>query len=443
MRARLSTIRPEHKQIARGVAAVGTFVLAAKLIAMVKEIAIAWRYGVSPTVDSYLLVFNLVQYPASIWAGVIGAVLVPYAVRLRHVASRDLVRFRSELLGAAILLAVALTVGVWLLLPWVLQQPWIGLEAEQMALAANMVVPGGAILAVSILIWLWATWTMAGSRHVNTLLEGAPALVILLGVLIVGGSNTLMWATLFGFVLQAVLLLLSLRMHNDIEKPSFVFSSSHWRLFLSGIGVMLVGQALMNAVGLVDQLFAARLGPGAISSLGYANRLLGLLLALGTTTIGRAVLPVLSQAHVQGHNALKQVAFQWALLLGIVGLITAVVGIWLAPIGVQAMFQRGQFTAEDTARVADVLRYSLIQVPFYFASTALVYTLLSQGRQLAVAAVAAFSLILKISLSLALVPVLGLDGLVLATSGVYLAACLCTAWLIRKGTTRLHSCLAG
>ena len=438
VRACLTGIQLEHKQVARGVLTVGAFVLLAKLIAMVKEMAVAWRYGTDPIVDAYLFVFNLIQYPANIWSGVIGVVLVPFAIRLRHIAPHDLATFRAELLGASIITAGVLGVVAWLVIPWLVQQPWIGLAVEQVALAIAIVAPAAAILAVSVLSAVWAAWTMAGNRHINTLLEATPALMILLGVLVLGGPNTLMWATLVGFVLQAVLLLLGVKARGDVELPSFVLSSPHWHSFLSGLGVLLLSQSLIGALGLVDHLFAARLGVGAISSLGYADRVLSLILTLGATTVGRALLPVLSRAHMQSKNGIGQIAFQWAFILGSIGLAVAIVGISLAPTGVEVLFQRGRFTAEDTRQVAEVLRYSLVRVPFYFTSLVLVYALFSQGRQRVVAVVTALGVMVKFLLALVLVPVLGLGGLVLATAGVYLTTSASYAWLLHMDDASLN-----
>jgi hypothetical protein len=45
-----------------------------KLAGAAKEMAIAWRYGVSDTVDAYVFVFNLATWPVSLWFGVLTVV---------------------------------------------------------------------------------------------------------------------------------------------------------------------------------------------------------------------------------------------------------------------------------------------------------------------------------------------------------------------------------
>jgi putative peptidoglycan lipid II flippase len=431
-RTRVAALRTEHKQIARGMLVVSTFVLLAKLIAMFKEATIAWRFGISEAVDAYLLVFNLTQYPVVVWAGPIAAVLVPYVARLRTESQQHLSQFRSELLGGTILLAVALGLVCQLLLPSLLRQPWVGLTAGQARFTPQMSAPLVGAMCAGFLICLWSAWTMSGNHHLNTLLEAMPALLILVSVLLVGDPASLAWGTLIGFVLQAVLLGWSLARHKEIDLPLFRFTSPYWRAFLSTLVVMLLGQILINGVGLIDQLVAARLGPGALSTLGYANRLLSVLLSLSATVIARAMLPVLSHAHAQSRDGLKRVANQWAVLMGSVGLVISIAGALLAPAVVQLLFERGQFTIEDTAQVTHVVRFALIQIPFYLLSIVFVHALLSRGWQSAVALIGGIGLIVKVGLSLIFVPALGLGGLMLATSGVYAVSSLISGWLIRS-----------
>lgn len=437
-RAWLKNLDRNHKQIARGMLAVGFFVLIGKFAGAAKEMAVAWRYGVSETVDAYLFVFNLAQWPISIWAGVIGAVLIPFAAKMRYESLDALPRFRAELLAATLLLGVTLGVLAWLVLPWLIQQPWVGLQPETAELAASMVNAMAWIIPFGFVSNLFAAWTMSTGRHLNTLLEGVPALVILVAVLLVsGGSGPLVWGALLGFALQAVLLYAPLRWRGEAEHPAFRFRSEYWVTFFAGFGLMLVGQTLMSVTTLVDQFFAARLGTGALSTLGYCNRILALVMSLGAMTIGRAALPILSRTHAENGTQVGQLVKHWAGLLFLIGLVVSVVGITLAPFITELLFQRGAFTVNDTQRVADVLRYALVQVPFYFVSMVFMQALLSQSFYAAVAAISGISLVVKIAISWLLVPTMGLAGLLLATSVVY-AVSVSLCWVVLTLEARVN-----
>jgi putative peptidoglycan lipid II flippase len=431
LRNKVASLSSDHKQLARGVVSVGFFLLLGKFAGAAKEMAVAWRYGVSEIVDAYLFVFNLVQWPIGIAAGVIGAVLVPLAVRLGQEASQDTAQFRSELLGGTLLVGLGLGAGGWLFFPWLVQQPWVGLNWEQANLANHMAMYLAWALPLALLTQLFAAWTMAGKRHLNTLLEGVPALVICFAVLLMGGMAPLIWGTLAGFLIQVSLLFLALVRRSEAEAPTFLFRSRHWHPFFAGFGLMLLGQGLMSLVNVIDQFFAARLGSGALSTLGYSTRVLSLVLGLGTLAIGRAALPVLSQAHAEGRVGIKRIANQWAVLLFVVGVGAAIVAHWLAAPAIELLFQRGNFTEADTSRVANLFSFAVIQIPFYFASMILVYALLSQQQYRIVASIAAINVLAKLILAVVLVPMLGLRGLLLATAGVYLVSGLLAAWALK------------
>ena len=439
LRAWLTHLGADHKLIARGMIVVGIFVFTGKLAGAAKEMAVAWRYGISETVDAYLFVFNLVQWPINILGGGIGVVLVPLALRLRHEAPQDMPRFRGELLGGTLLVGLGLGAGAWLFLPWLVQQPWVGLAPGQAALARQMAEYLAWTLPLSLLAFLFAAWTMAGNRHLNTLLEGAPALAILCAVLLFGGLAPLVWGTLVGFAIEVVLLYLPLVRRGEAEAPIFVFRSAHWPAFFAGFGMMSFTQALMSLITIADQFFAAHLGIGALSTLGYANRILSLILGLGAIAIGRAALPVFSRAHAEGDTNIARTALHWSGVMFGVGLLVGIFGILLAPDVVALLFERGKFTATDTAHVSELLRFALIQIPFYFASMILTYALMSRGLYKVVALIAAANVCMKLVMSLILVPSMGLNGLVLATAGGYLVSCLLAGLILRLEAVRVEA----
>src|SRR3546814_4427183 len=115
---------------------------------------------------------------------------------------------------------------------------------------------------------------------------------------------------------------------------------------------MLVGQIAMSFVGPIDQYTAAGLGANANATLGYASRLLSLLLGLGAASVGRAALPVLADIQARGdqHRA-RSTALKWSVLMVLAGAVVTAVGWLLAPWGVALLFERGAFTADDTVEI--------------------------------------------------------------------------------------------
>ena len=89
----------------------------------------------------------------------------------------------------------------------------------------------------------------------------------------------MLWGTLLGYIIQAVwLLALANRADGVRARPRIGLESPYWTGIMAAAGVMLVGQVAMSFVGPIDQYTAANLGANANATIGYATRLLSLLL---------------------------------------------------------------------------------------------------------------------------------------------------------------------
>lgn len=433
-RARLRNAHPDHHAIARGMAWVALFVLFGSFARAAKEMAIAYRYGVNAEVDAYLFVFNLVSWPVGVWFSVLTVVLVPLAARIRQGASTELPRFRSELLGLAFLLGLTLAFLSWQGFPLLLRSSWTGLPDATVKIADNM-VPTLALLApLGVIISLFSAWMLAAGRHANTLLESVPALAVLVALLAFpgGGAEPLVWGTLAGFAFHLASLAVPLARRGEIEAPRFTRQSPQWTPFWRGFGIMLAGQSLMSFTGIIDQFFAAHLGTGAIATLSYANRILALILGMGAIAVSRATLPVFSDALAQNREQIHRVATHWVRLLFALGVVTMFVSWWLAPWGVKLLFERGAFSAQDTVIVAEVLRYGLTQLPFYFAGLVFVSYLSSRGLYVWLLWSGVIGLCFKLLGNALFIPAYGVGGIALATAFMYATNFVFFWWVFQR-----------
>jgi peptidoglycan biosynthesis protein MviN/MurJ (putative lipid II flippase) len=412
-----------NQSIWKGVVLVGGYLVLAKLCAAAKEMTIAWSYGISETVDAYVFVFNLVQWPATVIGSVLAGLLVPIAASLRASDSRALRDLRSTSLGFILLVGLLLALLAWLILPSLLEQPFLHLSAGQIAAAQQMQALVWTI-PLSLLASLFAAWTLAANRHLNTLAEAVPPLGILWAVFLTGGIAPLVFGTVAGLLAQVLLLGMSLGWRGELGKPLLNLESRYRKMLLGGLGVMIVGQGLMSTVALADQFFAARLEPGSLATLGYANRVLGLFLALGSTVVARAVLPVFSDAHASSGAHYHSLVMRWAWIALGGGVIVSAVGSVSAEWMIRLLFERGRFGAGDSGVVAEALRYGFLQLPFFLSSTILVHALLGAHRRALLVPFGALALLTKLVLAWWILPILGLNGLLVSTAGVYLVTSL-------------------
>jgi peptidoglycan biosynthesis protein MviN/MurJ (putative lipid II flippase) len=131
------------------------------------------------------------------------------------------------------------------------------------------------------------------------------------------------------------------------------------------------------------------------------------------------MLPVFSKALATGSQEVGHVATRWAQLLFGLGLIALGVGWWFAPWTVRILFERGAFTDHDTQAVAQVLRYAMIQIPFYISALVFVSFVSSTHSYSTLSFLGFVGLIVKVLGNAALVSWMGLKGLVLTNTLVY------------------------
>src|SRR3546814_311803 len=144
-------------------------------------------------------------------------------------------------------------------------------------------------------------------------------------------------------------------------RPRLGLSSHHWPELVKAAGVMLVGQLAMSFVGPIDQYTAAQLSGNANDTLGYASRLLSLLLGVGAASVGRAALPVLADIHSRGDQArARAMALKWSVLMVAAGAAVTLLGWLLASWGVALLVERGAFTRseEHTSELQSLMRIS-------------------------------------------------------------------------------------
>lgn len=427
--SRISGLHSDHRRIAAGAFRVAVFLLLGKAAGALKEMAVAYRYGISDVVDAYQFTMTMANWLPITMVGALSVVLIPVLVKARDDDAARRRRFLGELQGWVIVLGVVLASGIYIAWPWVLELAGAGLNAETRRMSQQLTLAFAPAALLTLMTGVSAARLRARERHINTLLDSVPAAVILVWVLLATTADVgpLLWGTLLGYTMQSIWLLwLAGRADGMIGRPRLSFGSDHWPDLMKAAGVMLVGQVAMSFVGPIDQYTAANLGGNANATLGYAVRLLSLLLGLGAASVGRAALPVLADVQRRGDvERARRLALKWSVLMGLAGGGVTLAGWLAAPWLVGLLFERGAFTAADTQRVAEVMRWGLLQMPFYFGVLILVQLLASQNRYRIMAAIAVANFLLKAVMNAVLAPVMGVSGIMLATSLMYALSYVC------------------
>jgi peptidoglycan biosynthesis protein MviN/MurJ (putative lipid II flippase) len=118
------------------------------------------------------------------------------------------------------------------------------------------------------------------------------------------------------------------------------------------------------------------------------------------------------------------------------GIIAAVIG-WLGSgLVVSVLFERGEFKEQNTADVATVLQYSMLQIPFFMFSVTLANLMASKKNYRILFFSSINALTLKIVSAAVLIPSLGMLGLVMSTTIMYLGNSILFLYILKKFSNR-------
>lgn len=198
----------------------------------------------------------------------------------------------------------------------------------------------------------------------------------------------------------------------------------------------------MSSTMVVDQIMAAWLPAGSVSALNYGSKFATMGTGLAATALGTAALPYLSEL-VARHDVigLRHTFRTYAKIILWTSIPLTLLAIVFSKQLVELLFQRGAFDASATKAVALVQRLFLLQIPFYILGILSVRLISSLSGNYLLGWIALFNFVSNLVGNLLLMPRLGVAGIALSTSIVYVcstAICVVVVMrLLRKMQTEL------
>jgi putative peptidoglycan lipid II flippase len=219
----------------------------------------------------------------------------------------------------------------------------------------------------------------------------------------VAGLLQLLWVSYFLFKAK-ILVYPTIPAFNSDTKKFF-------RKLLPGV----IGANVMQINLFVDTIIASLI-PGAVSCLYYADHVNQLPLAMIGIAIGVALLPALSRkiksGDEKGATQLQNIALEISLILAIPAALALTCISY--PI-ISVLFERGAFTAENTAAVSLALKFYSIGLPAYIIVKVLEPSFFSRGNTKTPMKIAITCLISNVILNLLFFKPFGYIGIILAS----------------------------
>jgi putative peptidoglycan lipid II flippase len=438
---------PSSPALARSAGVVGAATMTSRLLGLAREQVLAYWFGASDAMDAFLVAFRVPNLVRDLFAeGAMSAALVPTFSRALTTEGRE----RAWRLGTSVMNALIVSTGALVILAVVFAPVLVGWLAgdfrevpgkfELTVTLTRIMTPFLVLVAVAA-----ACMGMLNSLHVFFVPALAPAMfnvasiAVALGLLPFAGSLgvepivAMAAGTLIGGLGQVLLQWPALSRHGYRWTPRLDLRDPGLRQVLILMGPGMIGLAATQLNVFVNTVVATGQGTGAVSWLGYAFRLMYLPIGIFGVSIATATTPVLSRMAARDDHSRMRSTLAAAVALMLTLNVPATLGlIVLAPPIVRVIFERGSFTAADTAATAAAVQLYAVGLVGYSVVKILSPAFYALGRSRTPAAVGVTAVLLNAVLSVVTARSFGYRGIALSASIAALVNAGLLLWLLRR-----------
>jgi putative peptidoglycan lipid II flippase len=417
--------RTADRRVFTALMIVGGCTVVVKLVAFVKDAIVAYQFGTGDAMDAFLIALVLPQFAVTLIGASLNTALIPTYIQVREREGREAAnRLMSSVMSIASLFLLGVSLLLALSASHVLPLLASGFSPNKLRLAESLYLPLLCTLLLYGVGTIWGAVLNAVNRF--ALVATVPlvtSLVTIGSVLALTNSygvHALAFGAVGGALIETGLIGWWLHREDVSIVPQWSGMSPAIREVLGQYVPMVAGAFLMGGATVVSQSMAAMLDPGSVSVLTYAGKMTNLLIGIGATAVSTAFLPHFSRLTAaedwQGVRRTLSTYSQFIFLLTI----PAVALLSYFSEGIIALFfQRGAFTGADTRIVGHVQVMYLLQVPVYVVGMLFVRLVSALRANQLMMWGNVVNLLLCIVLTYALVHVLGVAGVALATSLIY------------------------
>jgi putative peptidoglycan lipid II flippase len=395
---------------------------AIQVLAIVRELFVAAKVGISTELDAMLIALVLpITLSGVLTTGTVTA-LVPAYLTARETRGPDAARRLAGLVLVWVGLGgLGLSIALELLAGVAVSITGPGLSAaghDSAVLYLRFLAPLAFIAGISGILY--------GVSQAEEQFRGI-ALSMIAGAATLFASVVLLWdalglgalavGNLLGPVVTCGVLLVTSMRANVIPKPTIRPSGPELGAFLRHAVPLTISGAVLQINVIGDRAIASLLAPGAVSALRYGDVLVRTPISAIGPAWGSALYPALVRtAHAPvefGLGAATARAIRFVLAVFVpLAVFTAAV----APIAVSVAFERGAFGPLDVERTARVVAAFAPMIVILMVSPVLVGALNARQRGRALLAGGMLNVALNIALDVALGAWLGVAGIALASS---------------------------
>ncbi len=409
-----------------GTISVAVLTLMVKFVALFRELIVSRQFGTGELLDAFLMAVLVPSACIQILAVSFGSAFIPAYLETRtRQGQKEASTLASCVVVAGSIVLVAVALMIWFSAEWFVPLFCSGFRQEMVVYTVKLV---GALLPVLVFSGIGAICgAILNAVEKLSLVAVVPAVSPLVTICFLlvfertQGVDALVAGTLLGSILEGAIVFC-------VCQQAHLFGSIRPMLVRDALSrivrqyfPILVGSFVMSSSGIVDMAMAAMIAPGQVASYSFGTRVVTVVVGIIATGIGTAVLPQFSQmaANCEWKKA-KLVYLRWCRLLLVALMPVMVAMIWLTTPMITILFQGGSFSSEDTAVVSGIQVCYALQIPFYVVNILGVRMLSATRRNQWLLALSIINLIINVVANYAFMQFIGVAGIALSTSLVYL-----------------------
>ncbi|HWP26657.1 MAG TPA: murein biosynthesis integral membrane protein MurJ [Xanthobacteraceae bacterium] len=406
---------------------VSGFTLLSRVTGFLRDIVLAWVLGAGPVADAFFVALRLPNHFRAIFAeGAFNAAFVPTYAQLRTSGSASLEMFASRIFTLLLVVQLLLLAIALLCMPWVitLLAPGFARESGQFALAVALTRITFPYLLLITLVTLYsgilnAIGRFAAAAAAPILLNLSIVFALFVAAAFPSPGHAAAWGVFAAGVLEALLVGGDAWRQGALPRLRWPRFDSDVKTFLKRFAPATVGSAETQIALFADTIIASFLVAGSLSALYYADRLNQLPIGVIAVAVGTVLLPEMANRLAandeQGARHAQNRAIEFTLLLSI----PCFAAFFFVPETImRGLFERGAFTATDTAATAATLRAYATGLFAFVLIRSMAITYLSRGDTWTPVVALSYAVAVNVALKVLLFSFTNLAqvGLALATS---------------------------
>ncbi|MDF0708337.1 murein biosynthesis integral membrane protein MurJ [Flagellimonas okinawensis] len=406
--------------IVRNIIIVGSVTLFVKVAGFYKETLVASSFGLSELLDSFYLAILIPSFIQAVFIGSVKNIFIPnYVAETKNSENPDIGGFQT--LGFLLIFGIVLIfiILTFLFGLYFLEYAFPNHTDSFYSLTRTQLF----IMTPCLLFWGGSSLLSALLDIDNKFLASAiyPVFIAVCTIIFLVyfkesfGEMVLALGTLTGSVVGFIFLL-AVTLKSKLIILSNPLVNENTRMMINQLPPKITSGFLTGMNQFVDQFFAAQLAVGSISAINYGIKIPSFILTLSMIATGTVLLPYFSKKITENRlQAFKDLFKILKVIFGLGLVVTAVIFIFSSDI-IRFLFERNEFTSDDTYTVSLIQQIILVYVPFYLCGNLLGKFLTSINKNRFMAWVSLYNLIANIAFNIIFMKLYGVYGLAISTS---------------------------